>query len=660
VYPFIMPPGAPLTVITAPTQPRSHPAPKTGRLLRPAKVDVECIKAQLPESKLNSEPLSARRNHVVPILAAHHFPSDGDVATWTPSHEISPKTLGNLPTPSATPAVAGGAGRLLLLNALQAFSGRSCISTESGRSPSSARINRQILRRGRHEGIIHDSYSWEESDALGEGAFGKVYSAKSKHDLRQSFAVKKILRSGIQDVDELWSEISILSDLDHPNVLRFLEAYDDYKNIYVVTELCLGGDLDQWLEKVKGQVDFAKRVTREVMGALAHCHSLGICHRDLKPANILLVRDSMDSPVRVADFGVAKRCSKGVMARRSAWSLATAGQGEPRAAKSPLNLARMSSFKGTPEFMAPEVIAILNAKVKRKLNQKIFYDFRCDIWSVGVIIHMLLTGDVPYSLEELSAYVAEQTPLPNLVHLDEGGVLAEGALSHFLTSCLNLDFTQRPNARDLQAHDWLQPSSASSLDCSSAEELANRFVEFTSFSPLKRAAMLAAARHLGPYEHEELRALYQKLDLQNSGQLTAEDLRNAMRQVPGFLMPPCPPSESKVSPGYPDGDPVLRARRMSPKSHWSIQMAMKLDTAQSGTVDYTEFLAAAMNHRIENRRDLAWAAFCSFDLGSKGCVSRGDLEHVVEFLSEAQLSELGELGKGDEVTFEQFIRLLTE
>ena len=102
-----------------------------------------------------------------------------------------------------------------------------------------------------------------------------------------------------------------MNENDH--VLRFLEAYDDYRHIFVVTEICLGGNLLRWAVKAKGDTAFASRVAREITGALVHCHARGICHRDLKLENVLLVRDAWDSPVRIADLGLAKRCSRRVL-----------------------------------------------------------------------------------------------------------------------------------------------------------------------------------------------------------------------------------------------------------------------------------------------------------------------------------------------------------
>lgn len=559
-------------------------------------------------------------------------------------------------------ALTGGP---LLLAALDAFHGKLLTDDSSHTN----RINRFVLQHGKSEGSVTDRYSWEEEDVLGEGSFGKVYRAKRKNGRMQVFAVKQIKRCEVQDDNDVWFENSILASLDHPNILRFLEAFEDQRHIYVVTELCLGGDLRGYLSRVVGNTDFAISVARDVISALAYCHSMLVCHRDLKPDNILLVRDSIQSSVRVADFGLAKRFSKGVMARRCEWSQAQArarpglhsrpGQpwpmsqtpvaSPPRLPDKPQKLFRMSSFKGTPEFMAPEVINILDATVQG--TEVGFYDMRCDIWSLGVVVHIILVGDLPYSLDFLSDFVSEGIDPPELDVLSCDHEVVTSLCRDFLRQCLSLDFTARPSAEELQRHNWISmDTDRLILGEDEAVGLAERFVEFSRLTPLKRTALLSAVRHLGSYELEKLRVLFSKLDTRNAGQLTTDDLRRAINQVPTFLMPPSVRAADEVcgAPKHP----------MSPKSAWVAHQMTLLDSVQCGTIDYSQFLAIATTHDIEASPDLAWAAFRSFDVGNKGFVSRTDLEHVVAGLSEAQAREIACLDRGDEVDFDKFLNLL--
>jgi len=231
---------------------------------------------------------------------------------------------------------------------------------------SSGLIHRAAFAHGFRSEDVHAHYAWSDADELLGIGRRRVYQARGRHHSSRHVALRQVPRHNADDIDQAWSELGILSELDHPNILRVHEAFEDTENAYVVTELCLGGSLADWLPRVQGDVAFATRVTREIAAALAHCHSHAICHRDLKLESVLLVFDDASSPVRVADFGLAKRCSRRVQRRRLTWAQAgvrhkrSSGKGHAEgegAAAEDLNnaqpaLKRMTSLIGTPQYMA--------------------------------------------------------------------------------------------------------------------------------------------------------------------------------------------------------------------------------------------------------------------------------------------------------------------
>lgn len=532
--------------------------------------------------------------------------------------------------------------------------------TPSFRRPPRTIINWRAFQRGRREGCIHDAYTWKQGDELGEGAYGKVFRGKSRYDSKRMVAVKQVARASVDDEDSLWSEINILNELDHPNVLRFLEAYEDGKFIYIVTEVCLGGCLQLWLPKVCGDIDFAHRVARQVTGVLKHCHAQQICHRDLKLDNILLVRKGKDSPIRVGDFGLAKRCSRRILTQRMSWAAARSpNKGSvrtptkaglhrcsPKGAK--IGVVKFMDVKGTPTYMAPEVISVLHSHIDRVAwcnREQPFYDFRCDIWSLGVIVYNLLTGTKPYSLEEVTEFVADGTPLPDLGNssslsttdesTEKGQTAAELQDQHpdawdFITQCLHPDFTTRCNAEQLISHRWLGqkclPPTPGVANC-----LKSRLRSYSSLTQFKRAALLAAVRHLGAYEHEEFRMLFQRIDADNSGSVTTEDLRDMFKKAP-----------------------------MTPGAASLEDIANVLDSDDTGAIAYTEFLAALMDHRIEDREDLARAAFDAFDLDGDGSISKVELELVLKTCNADELMRLGDKDQDGEIGFEDFLSMLRD
>ena len=151
-------------------------------------------------------------------------------------------------------------------------------------------------------------------------------------------------------------EIDILKNLDHPNILRLYEVFEDAKNIYLVTELCNGGELfDEIVSRTRFGERDAANVIKQLISAISYCHSKKVCHRDLKPENILI--DNKESlTIKLIDFGTSQRFE---------------------------DEEKMELVLGTAYYIAPEVL-------------KGEYDEKCDVWSIGVILYILLSGEPPF------------------------------------------------------------------------------------------------------------------------------------------------------------------------------------------------------------------------------------------------------------------------
>jgi len=156
----------------------------------------------------------------------------------------------------------------------------------------------------------------------------------------------------------LRGEIINLKKLDHPNILKMYESYECDKRYYIVTDLCGGGEL---FEEITSRKQFSENDAAVLMKALLqcinYCHSNKVMHRDLKPENILLEDNKDYNQIKIIDFG----------------SSVDFGQCEIH-----------SLQVGTSYYIAPEVI-------------KKHYNFKCDIWSCGVIAYILLSGRPPFN-----------------------------------------------------------------------------------------------------------------------------------------------------------------------------------------------------------------------------------------------------------------------
>lgn len=126
-------------------------------------------------------------------------------------------------------------------------------------------------------------------------------------DTNHERACKKVPRKKIKNMDRFKQEILILQKLDHPNVLRIYEYFEDDKNIYLITELCKGGELfDKIIQEEYFSEKEAARLFKQVLLSLNYCHHQGIAHRDLKPENFLFETKDAKSDLKIIDFGLSK------------------------------------------------------------------------------------------------------------------------------------------------------------------------------------------------------------------------------------------------------------------------------------------------------------------------------------------------------------------
>jgi len=277
----------------------------------------------------------------------------------------------------------------------------------------------------------------------------------------------------------------------------------------------------------------------------------------------------------------------------------------------------MSSFLGTPEYMAPEVMAVLNANMN-STGRKLYYDFRCDVWSLGVIIYEILTGDEPYSLEDLARFVGEGAALADLRPCNA----LQGEAFEFVRGCLIPVYQERPSAVQLTSQPFVHareapPRSPSRGDAAAQEKLASNLASFMKASAVKKAALTAAARNLAGYELYKLRENFESIDTKRDGVITLDEWRQGFPSVFG-----------------------------EKSAEWIEQAFAALDTDASGEIDYVEFLAGVMDSRLEERRHLAWVAFKAFDHSNSGSICKADLRRVLE---EESVRDL--LSSRDQVTF---------
>mmetsp|Transcript_104088 Transcript_104088/g.301120 ORF Transcript_104088/g.301120 Transcript_104088/m.301120 type:complete len:316 (-) Transcript_104088:84-1031(-) len=206
-------------------------------------------------------------------------------------------------------------------------------------------------------GKISDHYDLAKKN-LGKGAYGAVVKATCK-DTGEAKAVKVIVRSKLKSADRFKQEIAILKDLDHKHIIRLDDTFEDSKKIYLVMELCAGGELfDRIIQGGHFTEPQASILMQQIVMAISYLHANFVCHRDLKPENFLFASNECveKNSIKIVDFGLACKFKPGEL---------------------------MTTKAGTPYYVAPEV---LQGK----------YDHRADCWSLGVILYAMLCGYPPF------------------------------------------------------------------------------------------------------------------------------------------------------------------------------------------------------------------------------------------------------------------------
>ncbi|CAD8121751.1 unnamed protein product [Paramecium sonneborni] len=201
---------------------------------------------------------------------------------------------------------------------------------------------------------------------IGQGTYGKVYRVKNKTN-QIEFAVKTFEKSLLilpNDKTALAKELEIARLFEHQNLMQFYEAFESEQFIFVVFELLLGGNLRQEIKKSKVSEKRAFNIIRQLLVAIDHMHSLGVIHRDIKPENIIF-RNTEE--LVLTDFGLADFYRKD-------------GQ-------------YLFTNCGTPGYCAPELL------------QNKLYDFKVDIYSAGIVLFQMLTGENPFNSDDYNQRV---------------------------------------------------------------------------------------------------------------------------------------------------------------------------------------------------------------------------------------------------------------
>ncbi|XP_031097389.1 CDPK-related kinase 1-like [Ipomoea triloba] len=263
---------------------------------------------------------------------------------------------------------------------------------------------------------------YELGEEVGRGHFGYTCSAKGKKgSLKgQDVAVKVIPKSKMTTaiaIEDVRREVNILRALTgHRNLVHFYDAYEDEDNVYVVMELCKGGELlDRILSRGgKYSEQDAKAVMAQILSVVSYCHLQGVVHRDLKPENFLFSSKDERSPLKAIDFGLSDYVKPD---------------------------ERLNDIVGSAYYVAPEV-----------LHRS--YGTEADMWSIGVIAYIILSGSRPFWARTESGIFRAVLKIDPSFDEAPWTTLSSDAVD-FVKRLLNKDYRKRLTAAQALSHPWL-------------------------------------------------------------------------------------------------------------------------------------------------------------------------------------------------------------
>jgi calcium-dependent protein kinase len=316
----------------------------------------------------------------------------------------------------------------------------------------------------------------------------------------------------------LLKEIELLKLMDHPNIIKVVEIFQDCNKLSLVMELCTGGELTEFIRKQPGSKLTERRarpIASKMLRALAYLHANHMIHRDIKPENFIFTSDEPTAELKMIDFGVSRQTAD-----------------------------HMTRITGTPEYMAPEVV----------IHD---YSDKSDIWSLGVTLFNMVCGVNEMPFDAADPGCTDRYIVPRTLGQQSGTDDAEAYridldtkfenfglspnLRNLLHKLLTVDPGQRPTAREALRHPWIHKvnlnggvarPNATMLDISSQ----GKFAEFGKLSILQRTALLAGASALLEMpDIVSLNSQFEALDEDNDGVLSFDEFRAGFVDVHGKL-----------------------------------------------------------------------------------------------------------------------------
>ena len=446
---------------------------------------------------------------------------------------------------------------------------------------------------------------YKKLNFLGEGSFASVYRVQNRYTdaICAMKIIKKSFNCTAEDEKEILNEINILRAMDHPGILKIFEFYSNKQSYSIVTELCPGGELfDQIINRGPFNEKYSAYIMYQLFSAVNYCHKMHIVHRDLKPENILIVSKDKDGYpiIKVCDFGTSKIFEKGAVERK---------------------------LVGSSYYIAPEVL-------RKNYNEK------CDIWSCGVIMYILLSARPPFGGQDdndimervaTGVYDLESPPFDQL---------SQSALD-LIKKLLNMDVKQRISAEQALNHPWFKENKSQELynkinDNDTMRILIENLKKYKRTSVIQETALAYLVHHFPQIKDVTNSCkLFNQMDKSGDGKITKAELLKGLSE------------RYKSKTLEKDVDEIYK----------------NLDMDNNGYIGYEEFVRAAVSKEYFVRDNVLRFAFRYFDKDDSGEITFDEIEQLftqsitdkknVHDTLKAIIQEV-DRNNDDKITFEEF------
>ncbi|CAG9332760.1 CDPK1_58 [Blepharisma stoltei] len=425
---------------------------------------------------------------------------------------------------------------------------------------------------------------------IGVGGFGTVFEVRDKRSgLRR--AMKEIPKDNLDEAkfQKMIEEVELVKNMDHPNIMRIYEVIETSRFYYVITELLDGGELFEKLTKQRRFTEKqAAKYLRDIMSALNYCHKQGIVHRDIKPENLVFEFPDDNSNLKVIDFAISHKINQE---------------------------EKITVINGTLWYMAPEILIDHT------------YDEKCDIWSAGVILFIMLSGSPPFMGEteaEIISNIKNHYPKLN----SQIWFFMTEECKDLLRRMLTINPKERLTAEEVLAHPWINMWERHGIaEVPISKDVLTHLNHFHSHSKLSKSIMLYISYQLFTKKEEQsLTEIFKSIDKNGDGLLSREEL------IEGY-------------------------KHLGMSAQVDVDEIMKnCDLDNSGTISFSEFLIAASQWKSIFKKNQLRHAFDEYDSSKDGKLSLDELKKQFPEILDTEwkkLFEEADENRDGQISFEE-------